>query len=470
MRISVSCTSRGALRTAALGAIVVAAGMLPGALPAAGAQTADASLAYSCRFPQGARQVKVKVAGEFPSSARVGRPLRPGKMNVTVTVPQAALGDLSGLGAATVTGTAGFVTMITQGTGPSPVRWPGLAVKPAAVPRGGDLVLTASGPVPAVKVGKPGPVIFTLGQLALDLKPRKADGSATSPDALAVPCTLNPGQNSTLATVFASPDGSGPGRQDRPERGNLRQGPSPDRSLAAADIPADCEELGEDIGDPFALTVCAYMTGYSNVKKLNSAMLFPYTIINIVGTTFYDCSPPGKIRFCIPFKARLNSGGKAGFPPARSTFLTYGFMPTTATVEVTQATPFMDILVELDFILDDEDGDSSRVTATAKFGMRVHEAEVNGTPLDVGPNCGLAEPMETKLSATAAEYSPDSGGPLAGEATIPPFAGCGVGEDLDPIFTASISGPGNYVKMTQGNGCTAQSGFGCPPVKPVPLR
>lgn len=331
-------------------------------------------------------------------------------------------------------------------------------------------MLTASGAVPAVKVGKPGPVIFTLGQLALELKPRKADGSATSPDALAVPCTLNPGQNSTLATVFASPDGTGPGRQGRPEGGDLRRGPSPERSLAATDIPADCEEIGEDIGDPFALTMCAYMTGYSNVKKLNSAMLFPYAIINIAGTGYYDCSPPGKIRFCIPFKARLNSGGKTGFPTAKSTFLTYGFMPTTATVEVTQATPFMDILVELDFILDDEDGDSSLVTATAKFNMRVHDAKINGAPLDVGPNCGLARPMEAKLTATAAEYGPDRGGPLAGEAEIPPFTGCGVDEDLDPIFTASISGPGNFVKMTQGNACTMQSGFGCPPEKPIPLR
>jgi hypothetical protein len=54
--------------------------------------------------------------------------------------------------------------------------------------------------------------------------------------------------------------------------------------------------------------------------------------------------------------------------------------------------------------------------------------------------------------------------------TVPPFTGCGVGENLDPIFNATISGPGNFVKLTQGTLCTPNSGSGCPPTVPKPLR
>ncbi|MHC8563862.1 hypothetical protein ACW23B_24965 [Streptomyces albidoflavus] len=49
-----------------------------------------------------------------------------------------------------------------------------------------------------------------------------------------------------------------------------------------------------------------------------------------------------------------------------------------------------------------------------------------------------------------------SGGPLTSEVTIPAFTGCGTddGEDLNRLLTASISGPGNYVKQIQGQVCT----------------
>ncbi len=36
--------------------------------------------------------------------------------------------------------------------------------------------------------------------------------------------------------------------------------------------------------------------------------------------------------------------------------------------------------------------------------------------------------------------------------TIPHFQNCGVGENLDPIFNAAISGPQNFNLLTQGAG------------------
>ena len=49
---------------------------------------------------------------------------------------------------------------------------------------------------------------------------------------------------------------------------------------------------------------------------------------------------------------------------------------------------------------------------------------------------------------------------------IPPFTGCGVGEDLDPLLTGLISGKDNYVKMTQGAICDIRTERTCPPAPP----
>jgi hypothetical protein len=62
--------------------------------------------------------------------------------------------------------------------------------------------------------------------------------------------------------------------------------------------------------------------------------------------------------------------------------------------------------------------------------------------------------MTVKLTGRSPDYTVNTGGPLTGTTTIPPFSGCGVGEDLDPLLNASISGPDNFMKLTQGVPCT----------------
>jgi hypothetical protein len=46
-----------------------------------------------------------------------------------------------------------------------------------------------------------------------------------------------------------------------------------------------------------------------------------------------------------------------------------------------------------------------------------------------------------------------TGGELTGSVTLPPFSGCGADEDLDNLFTASLSGVPGYVKQVQGAPC-----------------
>jgi hypothetical protein len=65
-------------------------------------------------------------------------------------------------------------------------------------------------------------------------------------------------------------------------------------------------------------------------------------------------------------------------------------------------------------------------------------------------------------------YTLDSGGQLTGTVEIPQFTGCGTGgDDLDRLLTASISGPGNFVRLFQGALCKPADGNTtlnpCPP-------
>jgi hypothetical protein len=67
-------------------------------------------------------------------------------------------------------------------------------------------------------------------------------------------------------------------------------------------------------------------------------------------------------------------------------------------------------------------------------------------------------------------YTFVSGGPVTGTIDIPAFTGCGVGENLDPLFDASVSGNDNFLHLTQGTLCAPASAFGCPPTVPTPVR
>ncbi|MFE2731082.1 hypothetical protein [Streptomyces sp. NPDC059349] len=108
--------------------------------------------------------------------------------------------------------------------------------------------------------------------------------------------------------------------------------------------------------------------------------------------------------------------------------------------------------------------------------LRLYDVRVNGTPLEVGPDCRTrgslysSDPdpaQDTKdhvhllgtvirTPPTQTGYTLTTGGPLTTTLTIPAFSGCGVGEDLDALLSASISGPDNFAKQIQGQTCATE--------------
>jgi hypothetical protein len=220
-----------------------------------------------------------------------------------------------------------------------------------------------------------------------------------------------------------------------------------------------------------------YITGFADVQKLGEAALIGPEFANAqtdrrgvfnfnITPTYQQLDTSGKLYYkpcpgSTPQCRPLNS-----LPPARATFLSFGFMPTSATLQVTQVGTLNIATLSLNNFLTVSEVDSMAT-------IRVENVTVNGVPLNVGSNCHTATPFALKLIGNPSNYALNPGGVLTGTIDVPPFTGYGVGENLDSIFTSSVSGPGN-VKVTQGTLCSdwpaAEQPAFCPPTVPKPIR
>lgn len=436
-------------RVAAAGVIVIAMSVASGAESSASEQAANASATYACPFPSGTQQVTVKIAATFPATGTVGRPIRPRDVTVTPTLPRAALADLTKLDATSVTASANLSISVAQNGAPANASWSGLDAPSTPIPDAGDLSLPASGTVPPTTAGAIGTAVFIAGPLTLALTPHKTDGSATSPATIPLKCRLELGPNAALATVPVT----GPGNAGTPLPGhgkaNSRAG---QRWPADTDPCIDTEELPPVPGE-------AFLTGFSNVNKLGGATLLGRENGVTTGHANLELGYKVVIDLCstdgstdVFSRGVLDDNGEQKLPPAKATFLTFGFMPTTATLELTEQ-PGTNIEIDSHGFTDGTNFFQVS-TVTTQLSIRLHDVMVNGIPLEVGPRCESVTPMTVKLNGAFPDYTVNTGGPLTGTAAFPPFSGCGVGEDLDPLFTASVSGPGNYMKLIQGVPCT----------------
>ncbi|TDC74937.1 DUF6801 domain-containing protein [Actinomadura sp. 7K507] len=445
----------------ALGLGTVVSGSLTGGT--ATAREADAALGYACEFPSGtSHQVAVQVRGTFPASATAGGPVRPGRITATVTVPEAALPEVAALGGASVAGTARLATTVRQNGTSTPVAWDGLTTPATPVAEDADLELAASGDVPPVTPAGAGDLTFTAGELALTLESRDAGGGARK-DAkpLAITCTPGEGRDMALATVPVR-GGETPGETPAPGASA-----APEVGRAPAEAPGGTPpECGTYTGpDATWMPGCVYLSGFSNVAKLDGAAMLndPEFAEPALTNMIYMITREGasvRQRFVTPLRST-------------STFLTFGLMPTTATMEMTQR-PLKpgdpddpQNYGTFEAISDLQTGIQS-VSAHMKMSIRIRDVKVKGTPLDVGANCRTATDADLRLKGQMPNIL--EGGVVDGSFTIPEFRGCGVGEDLDHLFNGSVAGPGNLLRVTLGSTCIPFAEISCPPVLPQPSR
>ncbi|MGH3390865.1 MAG: DUF6801 domain-containing protein [Actinomadura sp.] len=467
--------TRGRLsRTAVIGGVLVTMGVLPGAGGTAAAETTDVDMAYGCQFPSGPQQVEVRVSASLPKAGAVGQAVLPGEPTITVTVPQAALGDVTKLDAATVGATVRLAVQVVQPGTSDATAWQDLTADQTVLPQGEGLTFEASGTAPAVTLSAPGEATFAADRLDIELVPLKADGAATSPAVIPLACTPVIGYDTVIGSVTVTDiPGAGTGRQDT---GTGRQGQAGQAAALAEsgfcppqpppgfnpkfplpEIPPGATPVTSEQGP--ANYMCADVAGLSNVKKLNGAA--PVAGIGSLNINM-------RTVFSIPNNQLQNvSIVQANLEPQRATLLTFGFMPVSATMELTQLGNINVAIVQRALAT----GPPLVATASGEVSLRLTDARVNGVALDLGPNCRAAQPIELILRGGEQFENPydiQPGGTLRGEITIPPFTGCGAREDLDPLLTASVSGPGNLVRAVQGPLCRAAGQLSlsnpCPPV------
>ncbi|MFB6713376.1 MULTISPECIES: DUF6801 domain-containing protein [unclassified Streptomyces] len=493
MTVDARVSARRPLHFAVGGALVVATAFIPGAESMAADQNSEVALAYECEFPSGAAEVGVTVSASLPASVGTGEAVRPDHVSVVVKLPQAALEQFTGQEATSLSADAQLTVRHRSGDRSADAAWANLDAPPVPIPAEGGLELTATGDVPTATFGSPGKATLAPAGLALALTPRKADNSPTTPPSLQVVCEPAPDQDTTLATVLVegSRSGSTPEPEvstPKPDTTDTRPGAGfssdtrkkikalTDRTLDGEDDPGgSCPIV---IPPEWVMTTAdTYVAGYANAAKMDGAVaLGPAHMKVTLNKVYINDSCASTVD--VTSEAEFEYQGRRQLPPAKSTFLTYGFMPTTAVVELEQVGP--PAVVQTHTVTNTPEYPES-TTVTTQLSMRIHDVKVNGVPLDVGDNCRTAEPFEQVLKAWGQSYPRSGylvayGGTLSGYAHIPPFKGCGVDENLDAVFTSAISSAGkaadNYTKMTQAALCVATNPDGpdCPPKIPTPER
>jgi hypothetical protein len=224
---------------------------------------------------------------------------------------------------------------------------------------------------------------------------------------------------------------------------------------------------------------CAFTAGYADARKLNGAALIQpgLTNVDLFVRTVTNFNP--KVNYAeFDNAAVLDFHGKREFPPSTATFLTFGFVPTTATIQLQEHGTINIFAIGPAVPSQCPPPKSCATVATVSSRLSVlivpGSVKVNGVPLNVGTQCATPQfdAILTGTSASIPPYNVVTGGPLTGMVNIPKFSNCGVGENLDPIFNAAISGPMNFNLLTQGPVCFILGGGVCGPhgpVKPKPI-
>jgi hypothetical protein len=144
---------------------------------------------------------------------------------------------------------------------------------------------------------------------------------------------------------------------------------------------------------------------------------------------------PGSLQATV----NLDSGAltaSVSLPPATGNFKELGFIPVTATVELTEAEPTTGTL----------DINTGAMQSTSHMNLRLTRLTIAGLPALVGSRCQTERPAEIPLTSQPG-FSVLRGGEVSGTYTIPKFEHCLLNTAL---INLTIPGPGNTLTLTLG--------------------
>lgn len=423
------------------GVLALATGVLVSAGAAAGAQTTTVDLSYQCAFASAAQPVDVKITGSFPATDPVGQAITPADVAFEVTLPAAATSELAAGGTTSVTPQVSLATAIAQQGAATTAQWL-LAAPATALPASGaadqSLSFTATGAVPAVTPATTGELSFTAGNLTLVFS-----------SSLSVSCALGSGVSGAIAAVSVS------ATSPSATPSGTATSATPTTTTAPSVSGSGNPKANAVTPNAILLQLVGWVVGETNVFKLGNAAALGPAEFTMTETGSGIVNGDFHLYFTAPL----------AMPDATATFLTFGFTPTVGMMSFTEVGGPMTIDSR-------QHAGVPHATVVDHEMIRLHDVYVNGdsksgTELDVGDTCETATPVTITLTGVGT-YQPVLGGPLEGTVTIPPFTGCvgANGQNLDSIFTGSISGPGNFMRMIQGRPCNVTVKT-CKPTVPI---
>jgi len=346
------------------------------------------------------------------------------------------------------------------------------------------LAPTASGVAAPVTASSPGPVTFTATGLSLlltataNIGPKRPTGTPMNsthtparPSTIQAECAPRPGQDTTLAKIGVAGSASARAAKAKfclPFIAHAKLNP---RFPLPPPLPGATKRY-------FPEKACAKAAGFTDARKLNEAALVGPGLTDLVLgiPSFFKSIPPIYGYLYQRGAGRFEYHGLPELPPAHATLLTFGFTPVSATIQISEIGALNVALISCGTgtKLCPHRPLLNRALFFGRVTLRISDVHVNGVPLNVGPHCQTATPFNLELTGVPPTYNiPLIHGVLTGTATIPTFSGCANGPDnLNPIFDATVSGPGNFVKVTQAVPCfqAQPTPTTCPPRKPKPVH
>jgi hypothetical protein len=160
--------------------------------------------------------------------------------------------------------------------------------------------------------------------------------------------------------------------------------------------------------------------------------------------------------------------GESPLIPVRT--VAFGSVPVEVTLQLAQRRDAKNLpigleIVTVDGVRDGGGGYTDPAHLDERVDLRVHSLTVDGVDLGLGSTCVTRTPARLRLTSAAWEapdestYDPDhgflaiKGGTLFGTLDVPPFSGCrtAAGDDVSPILSATVAGPGNPVTVRTGS-------------------
>jgi hypothetical protein len=433
----------------------------PAGATASGRHELAKTVAATCPFadPVGPLKLAVATTATLPASMTMGKPAAINDLSVSFSLPRAAAQQLLATGA-TLEGGLTFQLLLEQGKVKDTLAVP-MTIAATALPAEGDLTLVAKGKLPSFSPSAAGVLRIRLTPPKLAIGPT---GAPPDQPAEQVTCTADSGQDLSFGAVPVLAATTPPAGKPAPEK---KAAPGP-RSTVPQKHPLLDEEPPPDETFTMVLPLQSNQVDSTSTIVKTGSKIHSKPAVLANGVWFRITDVDG-------FPIRSEITGELAFTPVTVSYLGYGFLPISATVE------FLPV--------DYRDSTMIHSFGTLFDGIlrnhldvvsRLSDVKVNGVPLDAGPDCVSETPITIDMIG---EYDPFGAGGLIGTDpvnpdpkyrgfTLPPFKNCGAAEKLSSLFTGQNSGPGNQASahLSLITLCQEPDHRNCPPVAPIPAE